>query len=201
MEIAGVTLDLQQGQGAGLQSRHPRGSHRAGEIGAVRLAIFRRAGALRAGRLRPHRRRGQSAGQAEIPILDRRPSRTAPISTTGSRRRPSIRAPGGRIGSNGSRRRTTRRAGARDRRRQAQADRGRAGQLREGEKLDAKDGPMISVVLGASERASKDLDPRPSRLRAGARSTSYGRLEIRLTVRSWSSSQKSMAASGAFVVL
>ena len=86
------------GQGAGLQSRHPRGSHRAGEIGVPRLEILRRAGALRAGRLRPHRRRGQSAGKKKYQYWTGR-SRAAAISTTGSRRRPSIRAPGGPTGS------------------------------------------------------------------------------------------------------
>ena len=62
--IAGTQGRPLQGHGAGLQPRHPRGSHRAGEIGLRRLGLPRRAGALRADRLRPHRRRGQSAGAA-----------------------------------------------------------------------------------------------------------------------------------------
>ena len=61
----------QEGEGADLQSRHPRGSHRAGEVGVLRLEIFRRAGAVRALRLRPYRGRGQPARQAEVPVLDR----------------------------------------------------------------------------------------------------------------------------------
>ena len=53
-----------EGQGAGLQSGDPRGSHRAGGFGAVRLAVLRRPGEICAVRLRPHRRRGQPAGGA-----------------------------------------------------------------------------------------------------------------------------------------
>ena len=86
MEIAGKTLDLKQGQDADLQSRHPRGPHRAGEIGVARLEILRRAGALRARRLRPYRRRGQSAGQATSISIGPGPSRPAPTSTSGSPR-------------------------------------------------------------------------------------------------------------------
>ncbi len=61
-----------QGQGACLQSRHPRGPHRAGAIGAVRLAILRRPGEIRVVRLRPYRRRGQSASLGQVPVLDQR---------------------------------------------------------------------------------------------------------------------------------
>ena len=35
----------EEGQGADLQSRDPRGPHRAGEVGLSRLEVFRRAGA------------------------------------------------------------------------------------------------------------------------------------------------------------
>ena len=52
MVIGGKKLDLEKRQGPDLQSRHPRGSHRPGEIGAARLEVLRRAGAVRAGRLR-----------------------------------------------------------------------------------------------------------------------------------------------------
>ena len=72
MTIGNVQLDLEQGEGADLQPRHPRGPHRAGEVGVPRLEILRRAGEVRAVRLRPHRRRGQSAGQGQVPVLDRR---------------------------------------------------------------------------------------------------------------------------------
>ncbi len=51
-----------EGQGARLQSGDPRGSHRAGGFGALRLAVLRRPGEICAVRLRPHRRRGQPAG-------------------------------------------------------------------------------------------------------------------------------------------
>ena len=38
----------------------------------VRLAVFRRPGEICAVRLRPHRRRGQSAGVGQVPVLDQR---------------------------------------------------------------------------------------------------------------------------------
>ena len=52
-----------EGQGARLQSGDPRGSHRAGRFGAVRLAILRRPGEICAVRIGPYRRRGQPAGR------------------------------------------------------------------------------------------------------------------------------------------
>ncbi len=61
-----------EGQGAGLQSGDARGSHRAGGIGAVRLAVLRRPGEIRAVRFRPYRRRGQSAGVGQVSVLDQR---------------------------------------------------------------------------------------------------------------------------------
>ena len=64
MEVGGVRLDLGKVTGADLQSRHARGPYRAGEIGLRRLGPVRRAGALRAGRVGPHRRRRQPAGEA-----------------------------------------------------------------------------------------------------------------------------------------
>jgi polyhydroxyalkanoate synthase len=59
-----------QGDGPNLQSGLARGSHRAGEIGVHRRAIFRRTDALCDGGLGPYRRRRQSRRQAEISILD-----------------------------------------------------------------------------------------------------------------------------------
>ena len=106
MVIARPKARSRQGQGADLQSRHPRGSHRAGKVGAARLEIFRRAGALRAGGLRPHRGRGQPAGEAEVPILDRPQAHGRRPRQMARARRPSTRAPGGPTGSPGSRRRT-----------------------------------------------------------------------------------------------
>ena len=42
------------------------------EFGAVRLAVLRRAGEIRAVRVRPYRRRRQPAGVGQIPVLDQR---------------------------------------------------------------------------------------------------------------------------------
>ena len=61
-----------QGQGPGLQSRNQGRSHRAGGIGAVRLAVFRRSGQIRAVGIGTYRRRGQSAGVEQVPVLDQR---------------------------------------------------------------------------------------------------------------------------------
>ena len=54
-----------------LQSRHPRGSHRAGQIRAVRFAIFRRAGDGMKGTLRQTLR--TRFGALEIIVDDVRP--------------------------------------------------------------------------------------------------------------------------------
>ncbi len=61
----------QSGDGADLQSGNARRSHRAGKVGDGRLEIVRRRRAVCRVRLRPYRRRGQSARQEEIPVLDR----------------------------------------------------------------------------------------------------------------------------------
>ena len=61
-----------EGEGADLQSGDPRGSHRAGGFGALRLAIFRRPGEIRAVRIRAYRRRRQSAVIGQVPVLDQR---------------------------------------------------------------------------------------------------------------------------------
>ena len=69
-------------------------------------------GRLRAGRLRPYRRRGQPAGSEEVPVLDRRQAGGRLRGLAGQApRRP--RAPGGRTGRPGSKSRTRRRAKAR----------------------------------------------------------------------------------------
>ncbi len=101
MEIAGVDARSAQGDNADLQSRHPRGSHRAGKIGAGRLAIFRRPGEIRAGRLRPYRRRRSIRRPSRNTSIGPEARRAAPMSTNGWLRRPSIPARGGRTGSNG----------------------------------------------------------------------------------------------------
>ncbi len=70
----------------------PRGSYRAARERVEDHGPFRRPEALRARRIGPHRRGGQSAGRAEISILDqrsaggdaRKPSSTAPTEHKGS---------------------------------------------------------------------------------------------------------------------
>ena len=76
MELDGVHLDLHKVTGAGLQSGDARGPHRAGEVGARRLRLLRRPDATCGRGLGPHRRHRQSAGQAEVPVLDRPASPT-----------------------------------------------------------------------------------------------------------------------------
>ena len=58
-----------QGQHSDLRAVHKRGSHRAGSLGVPGQQAVRRSGAPRHGWVRPHRRRGQPAGQEEISIL------------------------------------------------------------------------------------------------------------------------------------
>ena len=71
MVIGGNRLDLKSVK-VPIYNLATREDHIApAQIGAARLEIFRRAGALRARRLGPHRRRRQSARQDEISILDR----------------------------------------------------------------------------------------------------------------------------------
>ena len=71
------------------------------QIGVHRRQVLRRAGALRARRLRPYRRRRQSAEQAEIPVLDRRAAERR-VRRLARRRRGEPRAHGGSTGSTGS---------------------------------------------------------------------------------------------------
>src|SRR5579864_2395723 len=118
------------GQAADLQSGDPRRPHRAGEIGGARLQILRRPGAFRARRLRPHRRRGQSAGQEQIPVLDR------PAAAQRRRRRLARQGQGisrlvvAGLAGLADPPRPDRSPSARARRGRAQGDRGRAGELR-----------------------------------------------------------------------
>jgi polyhydroxyalkanoate synthase len=51
-------------------TRMPAANH-SGKVGAVRVATVRGGRALCTGGVRPYRRRDQSAGQAEVPVLDR----------------------------------------------------------------------------------------------------------------------------------
>ena len=98
----------QAGEGAGLQSRHPRGPYRAGKVGVPRRAVLRRTDALRARGLRPYRRRGQPRRKAKYQYWTGAEAARA-ASRPGSPRPRSIRAPGGRTGSPGSRNRIRRR--------------------------------------------------------------------------------------------
>ena len=121
MELGGVQLDLEEGEDPDLQSRGARGPHRAGALGVRRLEGFRRPGRLRAGGLGPHRRRRQP-GRPSRNTSTGPAGRSKASSRTGSPRRRSIPAPGGRTGSRGSRSRRPKRVPrARARRRQAQA--------------------------------------------------------------------------------
>jgi hypothetical protein len=60
-----------QGENPDLQSRHPRGPHRAGKVSAGGLEIFRRPGEICSCRLGSYRGRHQPAGQGKISVLDR----------------------------------------------------------------------------------------------------------------------------------
>jgi hypothetical protein len=64
-----------EGQNPDLQSRDPRGSHRAGRIRALRLAILWRCREICAVRFRTHRGRCQSTGVREVPVLDQQGDR------------------------------------------------------------------------------------------------------------------------------
>ena len=136
-----------QGQDPDLQSRDPRGPYRAGEVGVPRLAIVRRSGALRAGRLRPHRRRGQSAGKQQVPVLDRRQAERRRLRTwiAKAKEHPGSWWPDWLEWMQETGRGRSR--GARARRRQAQADRGRARKLRAGEGLGTRN--LLGTDVGA----------------------------------------------------
>ena len=75
MTIAGTKLNLKKVRLPIYELRDERGPHRAREIGVHRLSAVRRPGRVRARRLRPHRRRRQSAREGEVPVLDRPQSR------------------------------------------------------------------------------------------------------------------------------
>ena len=94
--------------------------------------ILRRPGAVRTVRLRPHRRRGQPARQAQISVLDRPPAaqrRSRPMARQGQRASRLLVAELARVAQAPGQDRGAR---ARARRRSAHADRGCAGELREG---------------------------------------------------------------------
>ncbi len=142
-----------QRQGADLQSRHPRGPHRAGEIGVCRLVLLRRADALRALRLRPHRRRRQPADKEEVPVLDRRSAARRGrrcLDRDGDRASGLVVARLARLDQGARRHRG---AGPPARRRRLPTDRGRAGELRQGAELD------IAVIPGRASSANPESRP------------------------------------------
>ena len=101
MVLGGKTLDLKKVT-IPVYELATKEDHIAPARGGVHgRQMLRRAGPLRARRLRPYRRRRQPGRQAEIPVLDRRPAARA-SSTTGSPKRRKRRARGGPTGSNGS---------------------------------------------------------------------------------------------------
>ena len=116
-------------QGANLQSGDARRPYRAAEIGAARKQVFRRPGALCAGRVRPYCRRRQPARPQQIPILDRTAAaqrRSRQVARQGHRASGVMVAGLACLAEGPGRDRST---GARTRRRRAHADRGRAGKL------------------------------------------------------------------------
>ena len=122
-------------QDTDLQSGDPRRPHRAGQIGHARLEILRRHSAVRGHRLRPYRRHRQPARQEEISVLDR--PKTAQRQRRGLARQGEgasrlVVAGLVRLDQTAG---SDRSARADPRRRQAQADRGCAGKLREGQGL------------------------------------------------------------------
>ncbi len=125
----------QSGDGADLQSGNARGSHRAGKVGDGRLEIVRRRRALCRVRLRPYRRRGQSARQEEIPVLDRAEAahrRHQRLARQGQGASGLVVA---RLALVDHAAKPDRSAGARTGLRRPQGDRGCAGKLREGPRL------------------------------------------------------------------
>ena len=108
LEIAGVRLDLRKVT-VPVYNLATREDHIAPAKSVLYGSqFFGGAGEIRAGRLRPHRRRDQSAGQARNISTGPGPSRAAPTSMPGGRRRPSIPARGGRTGWSGSKPKTPR---------------------------------------------------------------------------------------------
>ena len=83
-----------------LRAVHQGGPHRAGGVGVPRQQAVRRTGAPGDGGIGAYRRRGQSAGQEEISVLDRAARRAR--SQSGWRRRPRRRGHGGPTGRLGS---------------------------------------------------------------------------------------------------
>ncbi len=138
MTVADVDPRSEEGESAGLQSCDPRGSHRAGQVGIRRLEIFWRRRPVRRVGLGTHCRRGQSGVQGQVSILDRseadRLGRRG-MAEEGQGESRFVVAGLARM-DQGSGRRTG--AGARAGRRQADPDRGCAGQLREDEIVSLK---------------------------------------------------------------
>ena len=120
-----------QDQDAGVFPVHARGSHRAVEVHLSRHAVAERAEAVRAGGVRPYRGRGQSAGGRQVQPLDQPGSAARPGGLVQGRDRDGRLVVAG-LAPLGERARQGAGAGAGAWRRQAEGDRGRAGELREG---------------------------------------------------------------------
>jgi hypothetical protein len=102
IELAGVPIDISQDQGAGLLHLDHRRPHRAVEEHLPRRHALRRPGALRARRLRPHRRHRQSRRRPTSTATGPTPRRSCPPTpTSGSKAPRSTPAPGGPTGSSG----------------------------------------------------------------------------------------------------
>ena len=68
--LDGVPIDLGQDQGAGILPVDAGGSYRAVEVDLSRHPVAGREEAVRAGSVRPYRRRGEPAGRRQIRSLD-----------------------------------------------------------------------------------------------------------------------------------
>ena len=74
MELGGKTLDLRKVTIPVYELASQGGPYRPGPLGVHRREVLRRSGALRDGGLRPYRRRRQPSGEAQVPVLERRPA-------------------------------------------------------------------------------------------------------------------------------
>ena len=133
LSLAGVPIDLRPHRYPHLYRRDSGGPHRAVAVLFRRLRTLSGAAPLRPRRLRPYRRHHQSAGGRQVRLLDRAGRGGAGRRCMARR----SRTPRGllverlaRLAAPPLRRQEG--AGARPRRRRAQADRGRAGRLRPG---------------------------------------------------------------------
>ena len=105
LTIDNVPIDLAQDHDPDLPAGRQGRPHRAGQVGLQGDADLLRPGALHAGGLGPHRRRGQSAARQEVPALAERDGEEPADARGMARRRArSIPARGGTTGTSGCRR-------------------------------------------------------------------------------------------------